>query len=92
MTHKFTVWIPLLPPGINRQYGTSKSGHIFLRSDARVWKSHAAIIVGARAGDPRLRNGDDMGRRYSDMGGVHAQPHEAAGPERPAPHADDHAL
>jgi hypothetical protein len=48
--------------------------------------------MGARPGDPRLWHGDDLGRRYPDLGGVHAEPHEAAGLERPAAYADDDAL
>ncbi|MBU2177706.1 MAG: hypothetical protein KJ556_21650 [Gammaproteobacteria bacterium] len=50
MTYVFNVWIPFLPPGINQQYGRSKIGRVYLKPGARVWKSHAAIVVGARAG------------------------------------------
>ena len=49
-TDIFDVWIPSLPPGINRQYGRARNGHVYLKPAARVWKQYASIIVGARAG------------------------------------------
>lgn len=48
----FFLWIPFLPPGINSQYTRSRgTGRVILTLPARIWKDHAAVMIGARAGE-----------------------------------------
>lgn len=47
---KLEIFIPLLPPGINRDYGIGRHGKIYKTNEAKAWSSSAALLIGAKAG------------------------------------------
>lgn len=44
------VFIPILPPGINRDYAVGWHGKMHKTNEAKAWSSSAALLIGAKAG------------------------------------------
>lgn len=44
------VFIPILPPGINRDYAIGWHGKMHKTNEARAWSKSAALLIGAKAG------------------------------------------
>jgi len=50
-----TVFIPYVPPGINKQYGYAR-GHTYLTKEARDWRTKAGLLIGSCAGQNNWRH------------------------------------
>ncbi len=47
----FDVWIPVLPPGINQTYKTTKIGGFYKSEIATEWQEKSALIIGSKAAE-----------------------------------------
>lgn len=50
----FSIFIPLNPPGLNGTYQISSASgkaHMFKSSEANLWATQAALLIGAKAGE-----------------------------------------
>ncbi len=47
----FDVFIPVLPPGINATYKTTKQGGFYKSKAAKEWQAKAALIIGSQAAE-----------------------------------------